>query len=136
MGFPELLSGSGLSKEQRVEAISLAYATGQSLLGLIGEILDVDKIESGNYQLQPQWVDIPTLVQNTCHSFGAIAASKSIALSCSSTFPEHYLVKIDPQAFKQVLSNLLSNALKFTTEGAVKITTSWVTLMTTTLLSK
>lgn len=69
MGFTELLSGSGLSKEQRVEAISLAYATGQSLLGLIGEILDVDKIESGNYQLQPQWVDIPTLVQNTCHSF-------------------------------------------------------------------
>lgn len=67
MGFLELLSGSGLSKEQRVEAISLAYATGQSLLGLIGEILDVDKIESGNYQLQPQWVDIPTLVQNTCH---------------------------------------------------------------------
>ncbi len=61
MGFLELLSGSGLSKEQRVEAISLAYATGQSLLGLIGEILDVDKIESGNYQLQPQWVDIPTL---------------------------------------------------------------------------
>lgn len=119
-----------------MEAISLAYATGQSLLGLIGEILDVDKIESGNYQLQPQWVDIPTLVQNTCHSFGAIAASKSIALSCSSTFPEHYPVKIDPQAFKQVLSNLLSNALKFTTEGAVKITTSWVTLMTTTLLSK
>ncbi len=56
MGFLELLSGSGLSKEQRVEAISLAYATGQSLLGLIGEILDVDKIESGNYQLQPQWV--------------------------------------------------------------------------------
>lgn len=100
-----------------MEAISLAYATGQSLLGLIGEILDVDKIESGNYQLQPQWVDIPTLVQNTCHSLGAIAASKSIALSCSSTFPEHYLVKIDPQAFKQVLSNLLSNALKFTTEG-------------------
>ncbi|EFB4672691.1 acid-sensing system histidine kinase EvgS [Escherichia coli] len=124
MGFLELLSGSGLSKEQRVEAISLAYATGQSLLGLIGEILDVDKIESGNYQLQPQWVDIPTLVQNTCHSFAAIAASKSIALSCSSTLPERYLVKIDPQAFKQVLSNLLSNALKFTTEGAVKITTS------------
>ncbi len=93
MGFPELLSGSGLSKEQRVEAISLAYATGQSLLGLIGEILDVDKIESGNYQLQPQWVDIPTLVQNTCHSFGAIAASKSIALSCSSTFPEHYRLR-------------------------------------------
>lgn len=44
MGFLELLSGSGLSKEQRVEAISLAYATGQSLLGLIGEILDVDKL--------------------------------------------------------------------------------------------
>ncbi len=40
------------------------------------------------------------------------------------TFPEHYLVKIDPQAFKQVLSNLLSNALQITTEGAVKITTS------------
>ncbi|GHL11224.1 hypothetical protein ECZU22_51230 [Escherichia coli] len=101
-----------------MEAISLAYATGQSLLGLIGEILDVDKIESGNYQLQPQWVDIPTLVQNTCHSFAAIAASKSIALSCSSTLPERYLVKIDPQAFKQVLSNLLSNALNLLPRGS------------------
>ncbi len=47
-------------------------------LGLIGEILDVDKIESGNYQLQPQWVDIPTLVQNTCHfSLRLLQANRS-----------------------------------------------------------
>lgn len=76
MGFLELLSGTGLNQEQRVEAISLAYSTGQSLLGLIGEILDVDKIESGNYLLQPQWVNISSIVQLTCHSFDAIAARK------------------------------------------------------------
>lgn len=49
MGFLELLLGFGFSKEQRVEAILLAYATGQLLFGLIGEIFDVDKIELGNY---------------------------------------------------------------------------------------
>lgn len=124
MGFLELLSGTGLNQEQRVEAISLAYSTGQSLLGLIGEILDVDKIESGNYLLQPQWVNISSIVQLTCHSFDAIAARKKIALTCINTLPEHYLINIDPQAFKQVLSNLLCNALKFTTEGTVKISTT------------
>ena len=91
----------------------------------IGEILDVDKIESGNYQLQPQWVDIPTFSPEHLSLFRCVIAAKQIdRIKCSSTLPERYLVKIDPQAFKQVLSNLLSNALKFTTEGAVKITTS------------
>lgn len=51
VGFVELLSSSELSPAQRKEAIALTGATAQSLLGLIGKILDLDKIESGKYQL-------------------------------------------------------------------------------------
>lgn len=121
MGFLELLSGEGLDQAQRAEAISLAYATGQSLLGLIGDILDVDKIESGNYQLQPQWVPVVELIETTRRSFDALAARKQINLNLDCTLDPNCLIRTDPQAFKQVLTNLLSNALKFTTQGSVTI---------------
>lgn len=58
VGFVELLSSSELSPAQRKEAIALTGATAQSLLGLIGKILDVDKIESGKYEVVPQWTDL------------------------------------------------------------------------------
>lgn len=68
VGFLELLSSSELSPAQRKEAIALTAATAQSLLGLIGKILDVDKIESGKYQVVPQWTDLSQLIELQCHS--------------------------------------------------------------------
>lgn len=121
MGFLELLASQTQTKEQKDEAIKLAYSTGHSLLDLIGEILDVDKIESGKYQLQPEWVDITRHLTGIHRAWHTLAAKKNIALTIDLAIDPHSAVMIDPQAIKQVLTNLLSNALKFTQAGTVKL---------------
>lgn len=121
VGFLELLSGSDLSASQRKEAIALAGATAQSLLGLIGKILDVDKIESGKYQIAPQWTDLSQLIDLQCHSFDALARQKGIALRCISHLAADQRVLVDPQALRQILTNLVGNALKFTEKGHIQV---------------
>lgn len=121
VGFLELLSGSDLSASQRKEAIALAGATAQSLLGLIGKILDVDKIESGKYQIAPQWTDLSQLIDLQCHSFDALARQKGIALRCISHLAGDQRVLVDPQALRQILTNLVGNALKFTEKGHIQV---------------
>jgi two-component system sensor histidine kinase EvgS len=79
VGFLELLAKPELNVGQRKEAIELAGSTAQTLLGLIGNILDIDKIESGKYQITPQWSDVAQVVSQQCHTFGA-GAAKGIAL--------------------------------------------------------
>ncbi|MGG5901336.1 DUF945 family protein, partial [Escherichia coli] len=63
-----LLAKPELNGGQRKEAIELAGSTAQTLLGLIGNILDIDKIESGKYQVTPQWSDVAQLVSQQCHT--------------------------------------------------------------------
>lgn len=122
VGFVELLSSSELSPAQRKEAIALTGATAQSLLGLIGKILDVDKIESGKYQVVPQWTDLSQLIELQCHSFDALARQKGITLACVSQLPANERVFVDQQALRQILTNLVGNALKFTEQGSIHVT--------------
>ncbi|HFN0791340.1 transporter substrate-binding domain-containing protein (plasmid) [Klebsiella variicola] len=122
MGFLELLSTPQQTEAQKAEAIALAYSTGQSLLGLIGDVLDVDKIESGKYQLQPEWLDMSVHLTTIYQPFHTLAARKKIQMVLNNTLSPNCLVMIDPQAIKQVLTNLLSNALKFTQQGSIRLT--------------
>lgn len=122
VGFLELLSSSELSAVQRKEAITLTGATAQSLLGLIGKILDVDKIESGKYQVVPQWTDLSQFIELQCHSFDALARQNGIHLCCISQLPVNERVFIDQQALRQIITNLVGNALKFTEQGHIHVT--------------
>lgn len=77
VGFLELLAKPELNVGQRKEAIELAGSTAQTLLGLIGNILDIDKIESGKYRVTPQWSDVAQLVSQQCHTFDALAQQRA-----------------------------------------------------------
>ena len=121
VGFLELLAKPELNVGQRKEAIELAGSTAQTLLGLIGNILDIDKIESGKYQITPQWSDVAQVVSQQCHTFGALAQQKGIALHSHLPLQEGIALWVDPQALRQILNNLIGNALKFTAEGAIQI---------------
>lgn len=127
MGFLELLMQQSQKEEEKEEAIKLAYSTGESLLGIIGEILDVDKIESGKYHIQPRWIDMAEHLTVIFRTFSAIAARKKIPFVLKNELNHDHLLMIDPQAIKQVTTNLLSNALKFTQKGCVKLSTRLVT---------
>ena len=122
MGFLELLqlSPARFSHEDKASIDQAAHAS-RSLLTLIGEILDLEKIESGLLQVVPQWVYPATLIQEKMALFSALAMQKGIVLKEEVHLDQHEAMLLDPQLLGQVVTNLISNAVKFTDSGSVQV---------------
>ncbi|VVN36802.1 Sensor histidine kinase RcsC [Pseudomonas fluorescens] len=103
-------------------AIEVASNAGQQLLALIGDILDIARIESGHLSLTPERANLRSLVESVCRVFEGLARQKKLEWRVKLDDRSDCDVMIDPTRFKQVLSNLLSNAIKFTREGSVSLT--------------
>ena len=98
-----------------------AHDSAIGLLELIGDILDISRIESGHMSLQPVPIDLVELVRATLRVFDGNARIKGLYLN--GDLPQAPVwVLADPVRLKQVLSNLISNALKFTDQGGVQVT--------------
>ena len=104
------------------DAIEVASNAGQQLLDLIGDILDVARIESGHLSLAPERVNLHALVTSVCRVFEGLAIQKNLQWRVELAEHSDLDVMLDPVRFKQVLSNLLSNAIKFTRAGQVSLT--------------
>jgi two-component system sensor histidine kinase EvgS len=103
------------------EPVEVAYDSARSLLTLIGDILDVAKIESGRLMLMPERAHLRDLVESVARVFDGLARQKALELRMEIEADAACDVLIDPLRFKQILSNLVSNAIKFTDFGHVKI---------------
>lgn len=103
-------------------AIEVAYSSAKDLLELIGDILDIARIESGRLTLSPERANLRQLVESVVRVFDGLARQKSLSLLLDLDSGINNDVLIDPLRFKQILSNLISNAIKFTEQGQVKIT--------------
>ncbi|QVM94472.1 transporter substrate-binding domain-containing protein [Pseudomonas sp. SORT22] len=102
-------------------SLQVAFDSANGLLALIGDILDIARIESGHMQLNAEATDLTALVAATVRVFEGNARLKGLALVTDlQTLDEGLMV--DPLRLKQVLSNLLGNALKFTEQGQVQVT--------------
>ncbi|WP_336354401.1 transporter substrate-binding domain-containing protein [Pseudomonas granadensis] len=102
-------------------AIQVASNAGQQLLALIGDILDIARIETGHLSLAPERANLRDLVLSVCRVFEGLARQKHLLWHLQLDTGSNVDVLIDPTRFKQVLSNLLSNAIKFTDEGQVSL---------------
>ena len=103
-------------------AIEVASGAAHELLDLIGDILDIARIESGHLSLNPIHANVQALVEAVVRVFDGLARHKHLSLVCElPTQAAVTDVLIDPLRFKQVVSNLLSNAIKFTDEGQVRL---------------
>ncbi|OOH81225.1 hybrid sensor histidine kinase/response regulator [Pseudomonas koreensis] len=102
-------------------AIQVASNAGQQLLALIGDILDIARIEAGHLSLAPERANLRELVVSVCRVFEGLARQKRLLWHIELDARSNVDVLIDPTRFKQVLSNLLSNAIKFTEEGEVSL---------------
>ncbi|WP_085656949.1 ATP-binding protein [Pseudomonas sp. B11(2017)] len=102
-------------------AIEIASSAGQQLLALIGDILDIARIESGHLELAPQRANLRGLVASVCRVFEGPARQKQLLWHVELDPRSDVDVLVDPTRFKQVLSNLLSNAVKFTANGEVSL---------------
>ncbi|KAF2391082.1 transporter substrate-binding domain-containing protein [Pseudomonas frederiksbergensis] len=108
---------------QHHSSIETAYSSAKDLLELIGDILDIARIESGHLSLSPERVNPGEIVASVVRIFDGLARQKNLNLLLEFNPPQPPVdVLLDPLRFKQVLSNLVSNAIKFTQQGEVRIT--------------
>jgi len=119
LGMLELASRK--AEEGVLDRLALDVASGaaRGLLELVGDILDITRIESGHLVLSPQQVDLYREVESTVRLFEGQARQKRLQLKLDMDGHGPVQVLLDPVRFKQVLSNLISNAIKFTHEGTV-----------------
>lgn len=101
--------------------LNTAKNCADTLLRLINDILDISKLEAGKYNLREETFDIKAVVEETVAAQIPLAKSKGLSLDCNfgSEIPE--LVRGDGERIKQVINCLLSNAIKFTAEGGVRV---------------
>jgi two-component system sensor histidine kinase EvgS len=102
-------------------AIEVASGAAHGLLDLIGDILDIARIESGRLSLSPERANLRELLESVLRVFEGVARQKRLSLLLDLDFQMHSDVLIDPLRFKQIVSNLLSNAIKFTQDGQVRL---------------
>ncbi|WP_421354745.1 ATP-binding protein [Aeromonas veronii] len=122
IGLLELTLLKGSLNDEDYDAISTASRTTNDLLLLIGDILDISKIESGKLELSPKNENLKVLTQSVINIFNALARQKNLILSYEIDFD--IFVMIDPARYKQILSNLISNAIKFTDSGTITVSIS------------
>ena len=123
LGMARLLLETELRPDQRTYAEAISQS-GETLLALIGDILDFSKIESGTLTLQDEETDVRALIEGIVELFGPRAHAKSIEL-IGLVGPEvPQIVRSDTVRLRQVLTNLVGNAIKFTETGGVCIDAS------------
>ncbi|MCB1538792.1 MAG: response regulator [Rhodospirillales bacterium] len=120
MGMSELMLKTKLTGEQRIWA-NIVYKSGENLLGIINDVLDFSKIEAGKLEIERVTFDIFRMLGDVTDLFALRCAEKqvSVLISAEPNFPKS--ICGDPVRIRQILTNFLSNAIKFTESGHVHI---------------
>jgi signal transduction histidine kinase/DNA-binding response OmpR family regulator/CHASE3 domain sensor protein len=116
----KLMSENKDLEPEYIEYAEVIQSSGQGLLGLIDEILDLSKIEAGKMKLEIEEVNINEVATDMHSLFSPIAKNKNLSLSIDVA-PGISQIYSDKMRLEQILKNLLSNAIKFTTEGSVAL---------------
>lgn len=127
LGFTELLRrGQAKNETEYRHHLDIVHASGTHLLGLINDILDLSKVEAGHLEIEHIACSPYRIAYEVVQAQGAKAAEKGIAieLDCPGSMPES--IATDPARLRQILTNLIGNAIKFTEKGGVKLTLLFV----------
>jgi len=122
LGYAQILNRSQSWGEKERKGINIIYQCGSHLLTLINDILDLSKIEARKLELQPQGIHLPSFLQALVEIIRIRAEQKGIEFVYlpDANLPEG--IEVDDKRLRQVLINLLGNAVKFTEQGKVKFT--------------
>jgi len=115
LGFTQLLQLSDLSPEDR-DGVDRILTAGRHLLALINKLVDIARIESGDFSLSVEPVSVLPLIREACQLMEPLAAQRGITIRYEQEDPE-LAVRADRQRLSQVLVNLISNAVKYNREG-------------------
>ena len=123
LGYSELLQFGVKSQTERDEALSAIRASGTTLLQLVNDVLDLAKMDSGKMTLHPEPTRLTQLTDEVFASFRLAASGKGISLvNRTSGVPA---LLLDEHRFRQILFNLIGNAVKFTASGSVTVAASY-----------
>lgn len=124
LGFSSLLNESSISEEDKKMFTKLIHKNGELLLKLINDIIDISKIESDQLSISKESFLLADLLDEVNWHYRDVAASpekNEVSFVLENHLPEHYRCHTDKLRLKQVLDNLISNAMKFTTSGTVSL---------------
>lgn len=123
IGMTSVLMETQLEDEQR-EFLEVIRSSGETLLVIINDILDFSKIESGKLELEIQSFDLRRLIEESLDLYAPQAAEKQIELTYSIPKEVPAWIVSDPTRLRQIICNLISNAIKFTSQGEVVLSLS------------
>ena len=121
IGMAQLLERDALSEAERRDGLRILLSSSRALLSLINDILDLARVESGRVDLHPEPFSPETLARETRALYEELARSKGLALVVESHLPAGSLYRADPLRVRQMLSNLIDNAIKFSERGTIRI---------------
>ena len=125
IGYADLLKRDGITSEDKNSAINIIDQNANHLLGLIDEILDISKIEAGKFDFENEEVHLSTFLNEVYSLINVKSEDKGIELRFKNdgVIPEQIMT--DPKRLKQILFNILGNAIKFTEKGYVELRASF-----------
>lgn len=118
IGMTQLLAGAGLSAEQK-QYVEIIRNSGESLINIINDILDFSKIEAGHLDIEAREFCLLEFLEDFAASQAYKAFSKNLDFNCIIDLPEPCMIIGDSLRIRQILENLVSNAIKFTVDGEV-----------------
>ncbi|MEM7114049.1 MAG: ATP-binding protein [Chloroflexota bacterium] len=122
LGYAQILERKKVFEpEQTHRAVDVIQVSGNHLLTLINDMLDLAKIEAGKMELQETAVSLPTFLQNIIFIIEVRAQEKNLAFRFETTNPLPETILVDELRLRQVLLNLLSNAVKYTDKGSIRL---------------
>lgn len=123
LGFADLMLDDAVTKEERVEAVRTIRRNGEHLLALVNDILDLSKIEAGRMKVEQLPTSVHTLIDDVAALMRPRAKHQGLWLRVEHHWPLPEQVHTDAMRLKQIVLNLVSNALKFTEAGGVSLST-------------
>lgn len=122
LGFADILKRGYVKNEQEsLKYLNMIHSSGKSLLELINDILDLSKVESGVIEFEKVKVRPYAIIQEVVQNLDIKARENGIALSLEARTPLPEIIETDPARFRQIIYNLVGNAIKFTEQGGVTI---------------
>ena len=125
LGFSELLAQQDVTEAQRQKYVGMIHRNGQVLLQLINNILDLSKIEAGKMTVESLACSPWQLMEEVLSVTQIRAEEKQLELAVDYQYPMPETIQTDPTRLRQILVNLVGNAIKFTDEGGVRISVSF-----------
>jgi signal transduction histidine kinase len=122
MGFSDLLSKRKVNEEKAEQYLHIIKASGNHLLGVITNIINVATIEAGEEKFFYNKTNINQLIENSINSLAPLIAKKDVEFQFTEKLPHNKMwILADETKLQQIILNLITNAIKFTEEGFIRI---------------